>query len=123
MFSYNGGDDTATHMAYDHEATNRAPHSWNVKMLRLDDEVLSGRVHPPTFIKMDVEGHGHHVLTGARSTIAHHLPLIVAGLHSQEESAGIDEQLIPVGYRRTTLEGNPLNYLSGQQDVVYHPNR
>lgn len=120
MFSYNGGDDTATHMAYNGENTNQAPHSWNVKTLRLDDEVLTGRIRPPIFIKMDVEGHGHHALSGSRSTIAAHMPMIVAGLHSKEESAGIDELLIPLGYRRKTLEGNPAVYVSGQLDVVYH---
>lgn len=121
MFSYRGSDDTGSHLAYTGENTVSAPHSWQVTMLQLDEEVAAGRLPPPAFIKLDVEGYGHHALTGARASIASTLPLIVAGLHSEEESTGIDNILLPLGYRKGTVANRPIKYDTGQLDVVYRP--
>lgn len=121
MLSYQGSDDTASHLAYTGEDTNRAPHRWQVAMCQLDEEVAAARLEPPRFIKLDVEGYGHHAIAGARNSISTSLPLIVAGLHSHEESAGIDDILLPLGYRKCAPAGEAIAYETGQLDVIYQP--
>ena len=70
----------------------------SVETCRLDDLVADLRIAAPDFIKLDVEGHGHRALAGAREAIAQKLPPIIAGLHSQTEVDGVLAILQPLGY-------------------------
>jgi FkbM family methyltransferase len=121
LFSYAGGDDTAAHLPFTGEDTTRAPVRWQVQMVRLDDEVTAGRLSLPDFIKLDVEGHGHHAIAGARQSIATARPWILAGIHTHEESQGIDDLLLPLGYRKLDLDGAPATYVGDTMDLVYSP--
>jgi hypothetical protein len=71
-----------------------------VATVRLDSLVESGELRAPQFVKLDVEGHGHRALRGMHKTLAQSRPIILAGLHSPEEVAGILALLEPLGYRR-----------------------
>lgn len=46
-------------------------------LICLDEVVLSGRLSPPAFIKIDVEGGELNVLKGAQKLISQHLPVII----------------------------------------------
>lgn len=121
LYSYNGGFDSSGHLPYPGETVEQAPYSWTVPLLRLDEAVAAGRVAKPAFIKLDVEGHGAHALSGAQTTIAHTRPIILAGLHTLAESEGIDHILRPLQYRKITVHGQAALYTGGQMDVVYLP--
>lgn len=47
-----------------------------VETIPLDNLVEAGRIAPPHYIKMDVEGHEQAALRGAARTIGQHLPVI-----------------------------------------------
>ncbi len=96
------GDDleqTVGHLPYEGETLDDARPRLEVPAVRLDDLVAAGALEAPHFIKLDVEGHGHHALAGAAQTLRQTRPMIAAGLHSAHEIAGISALLLPLGYR------------------------
>jgi FkbM family methyltransferase len=90
--------DTAVHLAYDGEVKTSATPTIQVRTIRLDDLVASGEIRRPDFIKVDVEGHGHHALRGAMASIRASRPVILMGFHSPQEVAGTEQLLAPLGY-------------------------
>lgn len=90
--------DTTVHLAYDGEEKTRITPTIPVRTTRLDDLVATGRVRLPDFIKIDVEGHGHHALRGAIGSIRQSRPIILMAFHSPQEVAGTEELLLPLGY-------------------------
>jgi FkbM family methyltransferase len=56
--------------------------SMRVRCIQLDEEVQSGRLPPPDFLKIDVEGAELKLLNGARSTLARYKPEIVLDTHT-----------------------------------------
>jgi FkbM family methyltransferase len=52
-----------------------------VRTETVDELVSSGRISPPRFMKMDVEGAEHSVLTGAAATLVRHRPVILLSTH------------------------------------------
>lgn len=100
---------TTSHLPYDGEHLKDSTPRLAVQTVRLDDLVAAGVIPPPHFIKLDVEGHGHRALRGAAATIREHLPVIMAGLHSPQETEGLVSLLIPLGYRAEALSpGSPI---------------
>ena len=70
-----------------------------VRTIRLDDLVARGEIRPPDYIKIDVEGHGHHALGGAMESIRRARPVMLMGFHSPQEVAGTEALLQPLGYQ------------------------
>lgn len=91
--------DTTNHLRYDREVVTTATAQIRVRTVRLDDLVARGELRLPDFMKVDVEGHGHHALAGALDSIRRSLPVMLMGFHSPEEVAGTEALLVPLGYR------------------------
>jgi FkbM family methyltransferase len=90
--------DTTVHLPYDGEVRTPATPTIRVRVLRLDDLVARGEIRAPDFIKIDVEGHGHHALGGALESIRRTRPVMLMGFHSPQEVAGTESLLRPLGY-------------------------
>jgi FkbM family methyltransferase len=75
----------------------------DVETVAIDDLVESGRVRPPTVVKIDVEGAELAVIEGMRRTIAEHRPVIVCELHDTHED--FVTAMAELGYRTSNLEG------------------
>lgn len=74
-----------------------------VEVAALDDLVAAGRIPPPTFVKIDVEGSEVDVLSGLRLTLTRERPLVVCELHGTNTAFvdAVDE----LGYEVQNLEG------------------
>jgi FkbM family methyltransferase len=75
----------------------------DVECVAIDELVSSGRVPPPTVVKIDVEGAELEVVAGMRETIAAHRPAIICELH--DTHAAFAEAMQACGYRVINLEG------------------
>jgi FkbM family methyltransferase len=94
--SYNG--------ALDSSGTTR------VQMVSVDDLCASGRIPPPNFIKIDVEGAEDLVLAGARSTIAGAHPTIFLATHGSDVDARCVQLLASMRYQVDPIPGDPLEW-------------
>ena len=78
-----------------------------VRTETLDDLVSSGQVPPPDFVKMDVEGAEHDVLTGAVSVLQKHKPVILLSTHGTVVHDRCCSFLRELGYElRITRDGD-----------------
>jgi FkbM family methyltransferase len=98
LHTYGDLGSTFTHLAYLGEAPDPASAPIGVRTLRLDDLVGTGELRPPRFVKIDVEGHGHHALAGMAETLRASRPILTAAFHSPEEVKGIFALLDPLRY-------------------------
>ncbi len=98
FYTYGNLESTTTHLPYDGETPDPAAKPISIRLLKLDDLVQAGQIRPPDLIKVDVEGHGHHALSGAMKTIQQKLPIILMGFHSPKEVTGTEVLLQPLGY-------------------------
>ncbi len=104
LFTYGSRESTTTHLRYAGEqGVGGKP--IRVATVRLDDLVRSGDIRRPNFIKIDVEGHAHRALAGARETLAAAQPIILVALHNATERDGVTEILGPLGYSMGPLDG------------------
>lgn len=78
-----------------------------VPMVKLDTLLESGKVPPPTLIKIDVEGAEEFTIAGARQLLAKHRPRLVIELHGLERARNTMRQLDDLGY-----------FLSGHNDLL-----
>ena len=62
---------------------------------------------------IDVEGHAHRALAGAREALTQSRPIVVVAIHSSDEFAGCEAALSPLGYARRRIETH-----SGSPDEV-----
>ena len=112
---------TTSHLPYEQEGVTASTPTVSVPTVRLDDLVADGRIKAPHFIKLDVEGHGHRAMRGAIHTIRTHRPIIISGIHSPQESAGLLELLIPLGYSVECLTPNCAAIPSHEGDYLWRP--
>lgn len=98
LYTYGDAGSTSTHLPYEGETPDKAAMPILVRVVKLDDLVEAGEIRPPQFIKVDVEGHGHHAVAGMLRTLGAHRPIVIAALHSQPESDGIVGPLARLGY-------------------------
>ena len=122
LITYGEKESTTTHLAFDRETRTDAWQPIAVPKVRADDLVRTGEIRPPWFVKIDVEGHGHHALGGMRQTLQEHRPRLIVAYHSPEEVAGCAAVLDPLGYRRSRLEtpsGSPDPMIG--HDFLYLP--
>ena len=74
-----------------------------VERLAIDELVAAGRIPPPDYVKIDVEGGETEVIAGMRQTIGAHRPWIMCEVH------GTGDDVIPMlrglGYSLRWVEG------------------
>jgi len=104
LFTYGDLGSTVTHLPYDGEVRQAGSGVLEVRTYRLDDLVGAGEIRPPRFVKVDVEGHGHHALAGMKATLGAHRPILIVGFHSPQEEDGILGLLEPLRYERREIE-------------------
>jgi FkbM family methyltransferase len=98
LLTYGDLRSTTTHLAYENETPGAVTQPVGVRTLVLDELVASGQLRSPDFIKVDVEGHAHHALAGARQTITSRHPILIVAFHSEAEVQGVFDLLTPLGY-------------------------
>ena len=97
LLTYGDLGSSSTHLAHNGElGIGGAP--VRVATARLDTWVEAGRIRAPDLIKIDVEGHGHRALEGARRSLAAKRPILIAAFHSEPEVAGVLALLKPFDY-------------------------
>ncbi len=123
FLSYGGFESTTSHLLYETETWNESIPTILVKTVRLDDLCADGSLKHPDFIKLDVEGHGHHALAGARRALEASRPVILAGLHTLVEAEGILSILSPMGYQYAPIDRGPTSSLGDLvgRDVLFVP--
>jgi len=109
LLTYGDLDSTSTHLRYDDEAETGKSAPIGIRTLRLDDLVDTGELRPPMFVKIDVEGHGHHALEGMKASLARSRPVLIVAFHSKDEVDGALGVLGPLGYHRTPIVAPPVN--------------
>ena len=103
LLTYGDLRSTTTHLAYENETRGAATRPIGVRTLVLDELVASGTLRAPDFIKVDVEGHAHHALAGARHTLATRHPILIVAFHSEPEVQGVFALLTPLGYQHRMI--------------------
>jgi FkbM family methyltransferase len=96
----------AAHLAYDGEVPPESSAMKPVQAVRLDTLVAGGRIRPPDFVKVDVEGHAHRALEGCRATLADRRPIMIVAFHSESEVEGVIGLLKPLGYGWNRIGGD-----------------
>lgn len=91
IYTYGDIKSTTAHLPYDGEIAQPATRPIRAPTVALDELVAAGKLRPPQFVKVDVEGHAHHAL-------AAHRPVMIVGLHSDAETRGVSELLESLGY-------------------------
>lgn len=84
-----------------------------VDLVSIDDLVLSGKIPPPHYIKIDVEGAELLVLKGAKSTLGNYVPEIFLSTHSHKLHIDCCNWLSSLGYELKPIIGSDL-YNSSQ---------
>ena len=83
-----------------------------VSTATLDSLVKQGRILPPNYIKMDIEGAELLALRGARETFERYRPMLFLATHGREVHLGCCELLKSWGYEcRSLQEGSHLEDL------------
>jgi FkbM family methyltransferase len=98
LFTYGELGTTTTHLPYDGETRTSEVGALSVRTIKLDDLVKRGELRRPNFIKIDVEGHGHHAIAGMRETLRSSRPIVIMAFHSPQEITGAMEVLAPLAY-------------------------
>ena len=99
MFSGGGKGVTTTHFRYIDEPAFAESATITVNTARMDTLVEHGQVLPPSFVKIDVEGHAGACLQGARQTIEQARPVVHLSTHGPDESRAIAEFFKRLDYR------------------------
>jgi FkbM family methyltransferase len=87
-----------------------APGATAVAVVSLDEEVAAGRLPPPDFVKIDVEGAEALVLAGMTHVLESNRPVVLVELHGDKASPlrrEVDALLGKAGYEADEIEGEP----------------
>ena len=124
FYTYDELESTTTHLPYEGETRSAHCAPVSVHRLRLDDLVATGQIRAPHFVKIDVEGHAHQALAGARATVASARPILIVAFHSDLEARGVHALLAPLGYVATRLatHSGSTDEVSGH-DFIFRPSR
>jgi FkbM family methyltransferase len=76
----------------------------DVEIVAIDDLVDAGRILPPSFVKIDVEGAELDVIEGMRRTIAAYHPVILCEMHGK--NAAFASLMESLGYTVRSLESD-----------------
>ncbi len=123
IYTYGDLKSTTTHLPYDGEIAQPATRPIRVPTVVLDELVAAGRLRPPQFVKVDVEGHAHHALAGARATLAAHRPVMIVGLHSDAETHGVLDLLEPLGYDVRPIGETANRPVRSGDDALFTPRK
>ncbi len=122
IYTYGNLATTTTHLPYEGETRSVDVGALAVRTLRLDDLVARGELRTPDFIKVDVEGHAHRALAGARHALAAKRPVLIVAFHSEAEVRGALGLLAPLGYdwRKIATDSGSLDGMIGH-DFLFFP--
>lgn len=113
FYTYGDLESTTTHLPYENESPGPQTKPICVPLVRLDDLVAAGEIRAPDLVKIDVEGHAHRALNGAREALSTKRPIVVIAIHSNDEMQGCEAALRPLGYSAERIETH-----SGSPDPV-----
>ncbi len=86
-----------------------------VKAVSLDELLRDGKIAPPDFIKMDIEGAEYQALHGAKMLLSTYHPVIFLATHSPSLHRDCWEFLESLGYKLKAVTGPNL----GETDEIY----
>ncbi|MEO6994119.1 MAG: FkbM family methyltransferase [Lacunisphaera sp.] len=105
LYQYAGFGDTTSHLPYSNEQIEQVPYR-EITTVALDEWVELGRILPPQFIKIDVEGHAGPALEGMRRTLAKARPVILLAIHTEEEHGAARSALSALEYSLAPVLSN-----------------
>ena len=79
-----------------------------IQQIQIDEEVKAGRLPPPQFIKMDIEGAEWEALLGAKDTLQKFHPQIFLATHGADVHRQCLNLLNEIGYKIFSLTSEPL---------------
>jgi FkbM family methyltransferase len=82
-----------------------------VPVAAIDSLIREGKIHPPNYIKMDIEGAEYQALLGARMCFEQYQPILFLATHGKEVHEQCCDLLKSWGYRLTLL-GKPVRDLA-----------
>ena len=103
LLTYGDMRSTTTHLAYEGETTGPVSQPMGVRTVVLDELVATGQLRLPDLIKVDVEGHAHRALAGARQALAAKRPVLIVAFHSEAELQGVLALLAPLDYEHSVI--------------------
>lgn len=123
FYTYGDLKSTSTHLPYEGETPGGATQPISVNTIQLDELVAKGVIRAPNLIKVDVEGHGHKALAGARESIKRTRPFLIVAIHTDLELHGVREVLQPLNYSESVL-GTHAGDTGGKEghDLLFSPN-
>lgn len=121
LYAFGDFGTTTTHLPYEGEARPSDAATVSVPLVQLDQLVARGELRLPDFVKVDVEGHGHHALAGMRDSLRKSRPVLLVALHSPQEAEGVLSLLKPLGYtqREVGTSRSPDPFVG--RDFVFTP--
>ncbi len=84
LYQYDDFGATTSHLPYPDEGVADVPFR-EIRTVALDDWVEAGRIKPPGFIKIDVEGHAGQALRGMLRTLISYRPILLLAVHDKNE--------------------------------------
>lgn len=96
--SEQSGTDTFEEMDSNSEGRLSPKGNLKVKVVALDELILSGEIPPPDYMKIDVEGAELSVLLGSKRMLLRHHPTIFLATHGVEMHKQCCDFLVSTGY-------------------------
>lgn len=99
--------DTSADGDVQHSITRESDQGITVQQATIDSCVNCGKIQPPNFIKMDIEGAELLAFDGAKETLAKHKPAILCEVHwlGPKFLQYFEQELKPLGYSLSNLDG------------------